>query len=308
MEQRETMGRAAIMSQVFVSPYVMLIGAALFWFGNFIVGRAVRGDVPPVSLNFWRWLVALIILLPLSYGQLKQHLPLLKAEWRVIAGLGLTGIAAFHICVYVALTSTMAINALLFLSMAPVAIVIASWLAFRDTINLIQGAGIIVSLLGAVIIIGRGNVETLQQLHFNQGVVAVVFWAIYTILLRHRPAQLPQLAPLTSSVVTGMVWMSPLYLISLAMGQTLTVNGSTIMGVLYIGVFASVLAFMFWNKGVAQLGPNRAGMFIHLIPFSGAVLSVVFLGEGVALYHISGAIFIFSGIALSSQERQTDKS
>jgi len=296
------------MSQVFLSSYVMLIGAALFWSGNFIVGRAMRGDVPPVSLNFWRWLVALIILLPLSYGQLQRHLVLLKAEWKVIAGLGLTGIAAFHICVYVALTSTTAINALLFLSMAPVAIVIASWLVFRETINLTQGAGIIVSLLGAVVIIGRGSVEILRQLHLNQGdlwmVVAVVLWAVYTILLKRRPAQLPQLALLTSSVVTGMLWMLPLYLVSLAMGQRLTVNGSTLMGVLYIGLFASVLAFLFWNKGVAHLGPNRAGMFIHLMPFFGAALSVVFLGEGLALYHISGAIFIFTGIALSSQERR----
>ena len=99
-----------------------------------------------------------------------------------------------------------------------------------------------------------------------------------------------------------MLWMLPLYIVSLAMGQRLTVNGPTTMGVLYIGIFASVLAFLFWNKGVAQLGPNRAGMFIHLMPFFGAALSIVFLGEGLALYHISGAIFIFTGIVLSSRE------
>lgn len=286
------------------SPYVALVCSALFWSGNFVVGRALRGDVPPISLNFWRWSVALAILLPLSFGKLLYYRAVLAAEWKIITALGLTGIAAFHICVYQALSGTTAINALLFLSTSPMVIVLGTWLLFGDRITTLQGLGIAVSLMGAVILIAHGDPMVLRNFHFNRGdiwmALAVPLWAVYSILLKRRPAQLPQLALLTSSVVAGVLIMLPVYLSSLWLGQTLTLNGGNVMGILYISVFASVLAFFFWNRGVAQIGPNRAGMFLHLMPFFGAVLSIFFLGEGLALFHLTGALFVFSGIVLTS--------
>jgi drug/metabolite transporter (DMT)-like permease len=284
-----------------------LIGSALFWSGNFIVGRALRGEVPPISLNFWRWSVALMILFPLSYSQLRQYKTTLLAEWKIIAMLGLTGIAAFHICVYQALTSTTAINALLFLSTSPMVIVLGSWLFFSERITIGQGVGIIISLLGAVILIAHGDPLVVLNFHFNQGdiwmALAVPLWALYSILLKRRPARLPQIVLLTGSVMAGVAMMLPVYIGSLWMGQTLALNGANIMGVLYISIFASVLAFFFWNRGVAHIGPNRAGMFIHLMPLFGAILSVCFLGEGLAMFHLSGGLFVFTGIVLTSWQK-----
>ncbi len=302
MQHEQERAPLAAIVAVLTSPQMALTGAALIWAGNFIVGRALRGDVPPVSLNFWRWVTALVLLLPLSYVQLRQSRALLFAHWKIIAALGLTGVAMFNTCVYFALTTTTAINALLFLSTTPVVIVLGSWLFFRDTVTYPQMAGIGVSLLGALTVIARGDLDTLLHLQLNQGdlwmLLAVLVWSIYSVLLKRRPKELPPYALLTGSVVTGLLCMLPVYLWRVSSGETLSVNLPNILAVLYIGILASVVSFLFWNRGVAQIGPNRAGMFLHLMPVFGALLSVVLLGEGMALFHVVGAVLVFSGIAL----------
>lgn len=286
-------------------PYLALAGAALFWAGNFVVGRALRGDIAPVVLSFWRWTVALLILLPLSYRQVAQHRTLLLREWKLLVALGVTGVAVFQTAVYTALQTTLALNALLLLSLTPVAIVSGSWLVFREMLTRWQLLGVLLSLLGAVILIARGSLDTLLHLQLNPGdgwmFLAVVMWAIYSILLRRRPAQLPQLALLTGSVIAGWVLLLPLYLVTTAAGAGIALSWPNLLGIGYVALFASVLAFLSWNNGVARIGPNRAGVFIHLMPVFGALLSFFFLGEGIALFHIVGALFVFSGIACMSR-------
>lgn len=286
-------------------PYLALAGAALFWSGNFVVGRALRGDIPPISLNFWRWTVALALLLPLSYPQLRQYRAQLRREWKLIGALGLTGMAIFQTCVYTALQTTTAVNALLFLTLTPVAIVFGSWLVFRDTLTVRQILGVAVSLLGAVILIARGSLATLLGLQLNPGdvwmLVAVVTWAIYSILVKRRPADLPQLAMLTGSVIVGVLLLLPVYTLRALQGAVLSFNLPNLLGILYVALFASILAFLAWNNGVARIGPNRAGLFIHLMPVFGALLSFLFLGEGIAPFHVVGALFVFSGIGLMSR-------
>ncbi len=307
MQQHEAASPVSRVPATLKSPHLLLMGAAFFWAGNFIVGRALRGDIPPVSLNVWRWTIALIILLPLSFAHLRQYHLLLAEQWKLIVGLGATGIAAFHTCVYVALTTTPAVNALLFLSTAPVVIALLSWLAFGETATLRQGLGILISLLGALVLIARGNSTTLMSLRFNPGdlwmLIAVPMWAIYSVLLKRRPSQVPQLALLTASVIVGLVLLLPLYLWQVGRGETMVMTGANMLGLLYIAVCASVIAFLCWNRGVAEIGPVKAGLFIHLMPVFGAILAVVFLGEAVAFYQIFGAVLVFSGIALTNQRR-----
>lgn len=302
MEREQGRSATNAISALLTSPYLALTAAALFWAGNFIVGRALRSDIPPVALNFWRWITALLVVLPLSYHQLYQHRSLLVARWKIIAALGLTGVTTFHICVYLALTTTTAINALLFLSLTPVVIVLASWLFFRDTVTPRQMLGVIISLIGAVVLIAHGDPAALLLLRFNPGdlwmLLAVLLWATYSILLKRRPAQLPPLALLTSSILVGLLFMLPLYLWSNAAGEYMHIEFSNILGILYIGIFASVLAFLFWNRGVMQIGPNQAGMFLHLMPVFGALLSIVLLNEGIAPFHAAGAALVCCGITL----------
>lgn len=299
------------LSAMLFSPYTALICAALFWSGNFIVGRALKGDVRPVPLNFWRWVVALAVLLPISMGQLLRYKAVVLSEWKLITSLGLTGIAAFHICVYAALVQTTAINALIILSTSPVVIVLLSWLLFKEGIGWGQALGILISLLGAIILICHGNLTTLINFEFNKGdmwmALAVPLWAIYSILLKKKPKQLPQMVLLTSSVIAGVLMMVPLYLSSLSMGQVLSLNSNNVLAILYISIFASILAFFFWNQGVARIGPVKAGMYIHFMPFFGALLSICFLNEGLAEFHIIGAFFVSGGIVLTNrQARRSD--
>ena len=289
-----------------LSPYAALILAALFWAGNFIVGRALQGDIHPVALNFWRWVLALLLLLPLTGRGLIQHRGAVLSHGKLIAALGFTGIAAFHTCVYAALAETTAINALIILSVSPVVILCISRVVFKERISRLQAAGVLVSLAGSLILICRGNGAVLVNFEFSRGDlwmgVAVPLWAAYSILLKKRPEDLPPLVLLTSSVIAGVVLMLSPYLFVLFQGQTLSPNPDNILAILYIAVFASVLAFFFWNHGVARIGPVRAGMYIHLMPFFGAFLSVWLLEEGVATYHITGALFVGTGIYFTGRK------
>lgn len=293
-----------------LSPYASLICAALFWSGNFIVGRALKGSVDPVPLNFWRWTVALVLLLPSSYAGLLRHRAIIRSHWKLIAALGFTGIAAFHTCVYQALTQTTAINALIILSTSPMVIVLLSWAFFREGIRAAQGLGLLVSFLGALVLISRGDVNALYHFEFNRGDlwmgVAVPLWAAYSILLRKAPRELPQLLTLTSSVVAGVIFMVPALGVSLYLGQRMPVTPVNVMALLYISIFASVLAFFCWNRGVASIGPVRAGIYIHFMPLFGAVLSIWFLNEGIALYHLAGALLVGIGIVLTNRPGRKD--
>jgi drug/metabolite transporter (DMT)-like permease len=282
--------------------YLMLSLAALFWSGNFIAGRALGGTVDPITLNFWRWSLALLILLPLTFRQLKESLPALTAHWRVVVGLGATGIAVFQVLVYAALARTTALNALLILSILPVAIVVLSWAVFRDRITGLQGVGIVISLAGTSVLIAKGELEVWLRLDLGTGELfimgAVVAWAVYSVLLKLRPAAVPPMALLTATVIVGLALMLPVYLWSFA---PLPLSVPVAAALLYIAVFASVLAFLFWNRGVAVVGPNTAGLFIHLMPVFGTVLSITLLGEEIAAYHLVGAALVFIGIAAATR-------
>ena len=289
------------------SPYLLLTGTALFWSGNFIAGRAGRAELPPFALNFWRWTLALAILMALTAGPLWRYRSVIRRHWRLILGLGAVGIVAFHGFTYTALQTTEAINAVLVLSATPMAIVVVAWLMFRDTITARTAFGIVVAMAGAVTVIARGDVAVLLGLQANPGdlwmLAAALSWAVYSVLLKRRPEELPPLVLLTATVLVGVVLQLPIYLYTLAAGQRIVPTVSSIATIVYVAVFASVLAYIFWNRGVREVGPSRAGVFIHLMPLFSAILAVVFLGERIAWYHLAGGGLIVLGIAMASGRR-----
>jgi len=290
-------------------PQLALTLSSLFWAGNFIVGRALREQAEPVALNFWRWTIALAIILFFSFPTLRQYRQLLFQHWGFVLALAITGIAGFHIGVYQALQTTTAINALLFLSISPVMIVVGSRLAFYEPIQVFQILGIVISLLGVVALLTHGNPEKLLLLQFNVGdlwmLMSVLLWSIYSVILKRKPAELPQLALLASTIFTGVIVMTPMYLFVKSEGLGLELNYATAGGLLYISVFASVIAYFCWNYGVSRIGPNRAGTFLHLLPLFGAILSIIFLGEMIHGYHLVGATLIASGIALTNRKNSS---
>lgn len=301
--------RTSAFRTIATSPYLLLTCAALFWAGNVVIGRALGGQVPAVALNFWRWALALPILIGLSFGELHQQRTLLHAEWKLVLGLGLTGVAAYNAFAYQALSTTTAINAVLFTSTAPILIVLLSWIVFRDTVTMRQATGIAVSMLGVVVVVARGDPATLLGLRFNPGdlwmLAAIPIWAIYSVLLKRRPASLSPLALLTASVVVGVALLLPINLWLTWQGAGLSFTLPRVLGLAYIAIFSSVIAFLCWNKGVALIGPNRAGTFIHLLPVFGTLLSIIFLGERPAIFHGIGAALVFTGIVLTSKSRRS---
>jgi drug/metabolite transporter (DMT)-like permease len=287
-----------------VVPYVLLTLAPLFWAGNFVIGRALRDNFAPIELNFGRWVLALLILLPLSYRQLREAWPILRAEWKLIVVLGVLGVAAFNTLAYQALNDTQALNASLFTSTVPVIVAVASWLLFRDTITAFQTLGISVSLVGVVVMITRGDMAALLNLRFNPGdlwmLLAAMVWGVYSALLKRRPADLAPLPLLTATVIVGLVAMVPLMLWQVGQGIVTTPSTENVFGLLYVSIFASVLAYLSWNSGITALGPNRGATFIHLMPIFGALLAILLLGEQLAAYHLIGAGLVFGGIALTN--------
>ena len=284
-----------------VRAYLALGLAALFWSGNFVAGRALRGDIDPVTLNTLRWAICLGLFLPFVLRPLARNRAVVLREWRLVAGLGLTGVAAFHTLVYVALRDTTAINALLILAFAPAAILAGAALTGMGRPRGLQWLGSAVSLGGAGFIVVRGDPAVLAALEVNPGDLwmlgAVVLWAAYSLLLRRRPADLPQDVALAASITVALAVLVPAALVAApSLAPALTPAGWA--AVLYIAVFASLLAFLFWSYGVSEIGPARAGQFIHLMPVFGAVLAMVLLGETLAPAQAIGAALVFTGILL----------
>ena len=286
--------------------YAALTLTALLWSTNFIIGRAVRNDVSPTALNFLRWAIAFLILVPITLRDLQAHRATLMRHWKLIALLGFTGIAAFQTLGYVALTTTTALNTILLLALAPLAIVVLSWLALGERVTRVQALGLGISLVGAAVLILHGDPATLAGMRFNAGdlwmLLAVVLWAVYSVLLRRRPAEVPPLALHTVSVAAGTLWMLPAFGWQATHGSALPSSMAAWMAVGFIAVISSALAHALWVRGVATIGPNRAGVFIHLIPVFGAVLAITFLDEELAAYHAAGAALALCGIVLTSRK------
>ena len=288
-----------------VSPYLLLTLTALFWAGNAVVARALHTLLPPATMAFWRWVLALLLLLPFVLRPMYEKRALLRANWARLALLGVLGVGCYNTFLYAAMQTTTATNGVLINSMTPLLIVLIGRMLFGVTMTRRQQAGILLSLVGIVGIVSRGDVAVLARLDFNHGDLLLVggalTWALYTVLLRWRPAGIDNLAFLGAAIVGGIMFlMLPLYLIELASGRTATWNAATGVGMVYFAVFPSILSYLFWSRGVQQVGPNRAGLFLYLVPVFGILLAITFLGEQLHLFHLAGAALIFTGIAISS--------
>jgi drug/metabolite transporter (DMT)-like permease len=299
--------KAPRFSAITESPYLLLTLAVFFWAGNFIVGRAVRADVPPVALAFWRWFFAAILVTVMARRHLSADLAKLRRSWGIVLLLAFAGIACFNTLVYIGLQHTIAVNALLMQSLMPVMIVGLSFLLFKEKIDLIQAAGVALSLLGALTIIGRGSLGVLLSLSLNRGdilvFIAVAGYAGYSIGLRKRPAVHP-LSFVAATFILGDLLLLPLYIWETMAGRSLHLDAPTVMAISYVAVFPSIVSYLCFNRGVELVGANRAGMFIHLIPVFGSVMAIVFLGESLQLFHIVGILLIAAGISMATRFRR----
>ena len=287
-------------------PYLLLILAVLFWSINFVVGRAVRLDVPPVALAFWRWAGASIIIFFPALPYLKQDWKQVRENWPILLLLSLTGVAIFNTLVYAGLQWTIVINAVLLQSLMPVLIVVLSFLLFGEKISRLQAFGIMISLSGAITIILRGDLNVLDSLRINRGdiiiAVAVICYATYSVMLRKRPAIHP-ISFVAVTFIAGSVMLLPFYLWETFSGRPISFNATTLQSVCYVAIFPSIVSYICYNRGVELVGANRAGLFLHLMPVFGSLLAMAFLGESLQWYHGLGICLIATGIILATRDR-----
>ncbi len=282
---------------------LILVLPPLFWAGNFVVGRAVRGDVPPMTLSFGRWLIAFACLLPFAWRPLRRDLPRYwQHRWRLL-GLAVVGVAAFNSLVYAGLRSTTATNGLLLNSFIPLLIVLFGALFYRQRLGARQYLGLALSFAGVLTIVLHGDWTRLAALQFSHGdlvvFAAMVCWALYTLWLRGMPADIDRVGLMEAQIGVAVVCLLPLFLWEYASGQRAQWNAPALAAFAYVGIFPSVLAYLLYNLGVARVGPARAGLFIHLMPVFGALLSVLFLHEPLHAYHAAGFCLILAGLACS---------
>ena len=293
------------MSRNLVLAVVLLIASSFFWSGNFFSGKiAFLSDLSPFKLSFFRWILALLILLPFTYAQIIRDLKYYKKNILLMTIISILGVTIFNSFTYISLQTTMVINSTLMASVAPVMIIGFSWLIFRTKTTNLQFAGIFLSLLGAFVIVLKGNLNNLYNLYFTAGdlwmLAAVVSWCLYSVLLKKIDSKTSQLANLEVMIIIGVIFIIPFYIIESFNTTYLPSTGLDLAIIGYVAVFASIVAFFSWNKGVSIIGPNRASLFLHLIPVFSAVWAISFLNEKFAFFHVIGVFFILSGIILSN--------
>lgn len=297
-----------IMKNDHISPrlaYGLLALTSLFWAGNFVLARAMHASIPPLTLSFVRWVLALLILLPFGLRPAWQQRTLWLPYWRRLLVLGVLGVGCYNSLAYWGLQYTAATNAVLLNSFIPILIVLFGALFFGLAISKRQVIAVLISFAGVLLVISHGEWARLLTLSINHGDAivfsAMIIWAIYTLLLRGLPAGLHRIGLLTVLVSIGLLSIFPFFLWERASGASVSLNSATVMTFVYVGTLPSVAAYYFYNLGVSSIGPAKAGMFIHLMPGFGAVLSMIFLGEALQSYHLAGIALILGGVVLASR-------
>ena len=291
--------------------YIFLILTTLFWSGNFIVGKAASlFEIPPFTLNFYRWTFAWLILAPFTLKEIIKKKDYIFENIKLIIVLGITSITIFNSIVYYSLNFTQVISGVLMISTIPVMIILFCWLFKIEKTNIFQILGVIFSLCGVMVIITKANLLVLLDMNFNKGdlwmVVAMFSWAMYSALLRKKKLEISQLSLLQTIISAGLIFLLPAYLIELSLGYEASIHLPFVLTLTYVVLFPGLASFIFWIKGIGIIGSNRAGIFLHLMPIFSTVLAILIFKEQFMIYHLIGALLIITGIILSSKKKKNE--
>ena len=287
--------------------YIFLVLAAFCWSGNFIVGKfATLFEIPPLTLNVLRWTSVWFILLPFTYKEIYNNLPIIKKNWLVISFMGVITISTFNSVVYYALNFTQVINAVLVLAAIPAATIVLSSLMKIEKTNIFQLIGLFLSIIGIGSIISSGDIQKIISLNFNKGdlwmLVCVLTWSLYSTLLKKNKFKFSQFSLIQLMVSAGLLFLIPQFFYEKHIGLELNFNKAFFLILFYVVVFPAIAAYYFWQKGIEIIGPNRATMFIQLMPLFSALMAIIIFKEKFQLFHFTGTIFILSGIYLSNRK------
>lgn len=296
---------ARLFNSVYANAYLLLALTALFWAGNFVVGRGVHEHVPPIALAWARWCLATLIVLPFAMPHLKRDWPVIRANLPILIFLGTIGVGAFNTLTYSGLNHTTALNALVLQSSGPILIVLASLIFFGDRVYPRQAFGIAISLIGVLLMVARGEMSVLGDFMLNSGdlliLAALALWGLYTAFLRKRP-DIHWLSFVATTFLIGLLVNTPFLVWEHMSGRHLHFDAETAAAIVYVAIFPSVLAYTFYNRGVELIGPNRAGVCLNLVPLFGAIMAITLLGEEPRAYHLIGIVLIVAGVTLAARK------
>lgn len=288
--------------------YLLPVIATLFWGGNFVAGRATLPEVPPFTLSFLRWSIALFIILPFTYRDIRLNYKKYLQHWKTIMGMGFLGIAAFTVTVYESILHTSAINAAILSSWAPLMIVIVTFFVLKEKINSSQIMGLVLSFLGVMWIVSKGSLEQLSQFQLNIGdlmmLIGNLIWAFYSILVRKSTGHIPGLTGFALSIAAGVLFLLPASIWEMQTHDVNIASGEVVSSLLYLGIFASVIAFFCWTLTVQNIGPSKASPFLNLVPLFATIFAIILLGEQLEVAQAIGGMFILTGVYVSFQQRR----
>lgn len=287
--------------------FLLLTITTMFWGGNAIVARGFYMDIPPVSLAFWRWSLATLIVLPLTWKYLRQDWQLIVKAWRIMLALSFFGIALFNTLLYIAAHTTSAINLGLMQTTLPVMVIVLCFVMYRESITYLQGTGVLFALAGGIVTVCRGDLDILLSMQFLPGdlwmLLAMVAYTFYSVLLREKP-QIHPLSFVSTTFLVGTLILLPFYLWERSVSETpLHLSPGLFAAVGYLSIFPSIFAYLFWNYGVSVVGPTLASLFVALVPLFAAAMSLMFLDDPLKLFHIAGLACIVTGIVLANMRK-----
>jgi drug/metabolite transporter (DMT)-like permease len=282
-------------------PYALLLVPPLCWGGNAVLARGVVDILPPVSFAFWRWCIAFAILFPFARNSLKKDCTVMLKSWKIILLFSFFGIGCFNTLLYRAAHTTTAINISLIQTIMPAMIILISRIFFKESIRGLQLVGVILCIVGASLIALKGKWQTLITMSFTEGdlllLLAVFSYALYSAFLRKRPAVNP-LSFLTIIFGVGALMLLPLYIMELLLSGFFPLRYAAILSILFVALFPSIIAYFCWNRGIEEIGANKAGLFMNLTPVFATIMAIIFLGESIQTFHITGMAFIFGGMVI----------
>ncbi len=296
-------------SRGFGNAYLLLILTMVFWAGNSVVARGMHETVPPMALAWVRWTIATILILPVAWPHLKRDWPVIRANWPILILLGTVGAGTFIALYYYGVSKTSAINALVINSAVPILIPLATFLMYGERIGRRPAVGIAVSMLGVLVVLSKGDPNVLASLDLNQGdlwvLAAMGVWSVYTALLRKQPAiHWLSFAAITFAVAS--LVNLPMFIGEHLLFRQIHWSREAVIAIAYVATLPSVVAQIFYIRGVELIGSTRAGVFMHLVPMFGAIMAIAFLGEMLHLFHLAGFALILLGVGLASRPSKVE--
>ena len=301
----QSSGASAPRNWIANQPYLLLCITALCWAGNAVVGRLAAGHIPPVTLSFLRWMLAFLIILPIAWKHLVRDWGAIRARLGIMVVLSITGIGAFNTMQYWALEHTEALNTLLQQSAGPLFVAVWSLILLRDRLTLAQAGGILLSLVGVLVILLRGDLTTLGAIEFNKGdvifTIALVIFGLYSVLSLKRP-QIHGLSFVGFTFGCGAASLVPLLILELFSRPLMQLDAPNLLSLFYVAVFPSTIAYLCFNRGVQLIGANRAAPFFHVVPVFGSIMAIVLLGERPQPFHFVGFALVLTGVFVASRK------